>query len=532
LSLIQTIDWLAVAPPLVCALGALAVLLVDLLLPRRPTLVGALALVVLVGAGAPLAWLWSDERATFCVPAAGAFDRSCSYVVDDVTLVLQLVVLAGAAVVVLMSMAAVREEGVPAGEYYFLLLSSVTGAVTLAAARDLVTTLVALEVLSLPAFALVALRRGGWRRAFAAEAATQAERSAAEQITTRAEWTTQAERSEADEITARGAEAALKVFLSSVTATAVSLFGISLIYGVTAQVYFDRLVVELPRVPTDQATVASVGVVLTLAAFAFKVAAVPFHAWAPDTYQGSAVPVAAYLSVVSKAGGFAGLVLVLTRGFAPSADVWSPVLAVLAAATMTIGNLVALRQTSALRLLAWSSIAQSGYILVPLGVLASTSSTAEQDDAVAATIAYVAVYTAMNLLAFGVVAAVGRVRADNRLDDYAGLARTQPGLTAALVFALACLAGLPPGLVGLFAKIRVFEIPVRGGLGWLAVVMAVNTVVALYYYLVWAARPFSSDGATEPVRMSIPTTLALAVLVTFVTTIGLSIVPGVVLGLP
>ncbi len=494
MSLIQTIDWLAIAPPLVCAIGALAVLLVDLLLPRRPMLVGALAFGVLVGAGVPLAWLWSDERATFCVPAAGAFDPSCSYVVDDVTLVLQLVVLAGAAVVVLMSMSAVREEAVPAGEYYFLLLSSVTGAVTLAAARDLVTTLVALEVLSLPAFALVALRRGGWRQV-------------------------------------RAAEAALKVFLSSVTATAVSLFGISLIYGVTGQVFFDRLVVELPRVPSDQATVAAVGMVLTLAAFAFKVAAVPFHAWAPDTYQGSAVPVAAYLSVVSKAGGFAGLVLVLTRGFAPSADVWSPVLAVLAAATMTIGNLVALRQTSALRLLAWSSIAQSGYILVPFGVLASTSSTAEQADAMAATIAYVAVYTAMNLLAFGVVAAVGRVRAGNQLDDYAGLARSQPGLTAALVFALACLAGLPPGLVGLFAKIRVFEIPVRGGLGWLAILMAVNTVVALYYYLVWAARPFSGDGGVEPVRMRIPTTLALAVVVTFVTTIGLSIAPGVVLGL-
>jgi NADH-quinone oxidoreductase subunit N len=137
----------------------------------------------------------------------------------------------------------------------------------------------------------------------------------------------------------------------------------------------------------------------------------------------------------------------------------------------------------------------------------------------------------MNLLAFGVVAAVGRVRAGNQLDDYVGLARTQPGLAAALVFALACLAGLPPGLVGLFAKIRVFEIPIRGGLGWLAVVMAVNTVVALYYYLVWAARPFSPNGATGPVRMRIPLTLALAVLVTFVTTIGLSLAPGVVLGL-
>ena len=277
MSLIQTIDWLAIAPPLVCAIGALAVLLVDLLLPR-PTDARRRAGLRCPGRRRCAArWLWSDERATFCVPAAGAFDPSCSYVVDDVTLVLQLVVLAGAAVVVLMSMSAVREEAVPAGEYCFLLLSSVTGAVTLAACA-----------------------RPGHdpgRTGDAVAAGVRSGRAAPRWVAT-----------------GRAAEAALKFFLSSVMATAVSLFGISLIYGVTGQVFFDRLVVELPRVPADQAAVAAVGIVLTLVAFAFKVAAVPFHAWAPDTYQGAAVPVAAYLSVVSKAGGFAGLVLVLTRG--------------------------------------------------------------------------------------------------------------------------------------------------------------------------------------------------------------------------
>ena len=249
--------------------------------------------------------LVGDRRETFCVPGDGLVLPACSYVVDDLTLVFQALVLAGAVVVVLLSLDTVRLGGIPPGEYCFLLLASVSGALALAASRDVLTLVVSLEVVSLPAFALVALRR----------------------------------------YDGRASEAALKLFLVSVVSTAVMLFGLSLVYGVTGQVHLDRIATALDD-PGSREPLLLLGVVLALAGFGFKVAAVPFHFWAPDTYEGAPVPVAAYLSVVSKAAGFVGLALLLTVGFAPYADVWGPMLAVVAALTMTVGNLVALRQTA------------------------------------------------------------------------------------------------------------------------------------------------------------------------------------------
>jgi hypothetical protein len=172
-------------------------------------------------------------------------------------------------------------------------------------------------------------------------------------------------------------------------------------------------------------------------------------------------------------------------------------MAVLAALTMTVGNLVALRQSNAVRLLAWSSIAQSGYMLVPLGAAGKGAI----DSVLPATVAYVLAYAVMNLGAFSVVTLVGRRRPDNLLSDYAGLGRAEPLPAFALAFALACLAGLPPGLLGLFAKVVVFQAPVEQGTGWLAVVMAINVVIGLYYYLAWAARLYARPGsAPEPAR--------------------------------
>jgi NADH-quinone oxidoreductase subunit N len=456
---VQSIDYLAIAPPLLVALLALLVLVSDAFLPavhRRVTgwaAVGGLAVAI-----ALLVPLAGDRRETFCVPGDGLLLEACSYVVDDLTLVFQALVLAGAVVCVLLSLDTVRDSAIPAGEYFFLLLASVSGALTLAASRDLLTLVVALEVVSLPAFALVALRR----------------------------------------FDSRSGEAALKLFLVSVVSTAVMLFGLSLVYGATGQVHLARIATALDE-PGPRAPVLVLGVTLALAGFGFKVAAVPFHFWAPDTYEGAPVPVAAYLSVVSKAAGFVGLALLLTEGFAPYADVWGPAIAVVAAVTMTVGNLAALRQRRAVRLLAWSSVAQSGYMLVPLGAAA----VGEVDRVLPATVAYVVASGVMNLGAFSVVTLVGRHREANRLEDYRALGRTEPLSAFALAFSLACLAGLPPGLLGLFAKIVVFQAPVDQGVGWLAVVMAVNVVVGLYYYLAWAATLYaradpSGDAAPPP----------------------------------
>jgi NADH-quinone oxidoreductase subunit N len=481
---VQSIDYAAIAPPLVVALTALLALVLDLLLPaaRRAStvaIVSGIGLLVALGVVGALT-VDGRRRETFCV-APG----ECSYAVDELTLLFQLVILAGALVVVLIAATVVPGTRVPRGEHDFLLLCSISGALVLAASRDLVGFIVALEVVTLPTFAMVGLRR----------------------------------------YDARSSEAALKIFLVSVTATAVSLFGISLVYGATGEVFFAPLA-NASRPDGALDTVAAVGVVLTLAALAFKVSAVPFHFWAPDTYEGAPLPVAAYLSVVSKAAGFVGIVLLVGRAFPSYDDVWGPVVGVLAALTMTLGNLVALRQRSAIRLLAWSSIAQAGYMLVPIAVVPAASDPAA---AIAATIVYVVVYAAMNLGAFAVVSVVSRQSDRNLLSDYRGLARTNPIAALALAFFLACLAGLPPGLVGLFAKVVVFDAAIDASANWLALIMAVNTVIGLAYYLAWAASLFRA-GDERPAA-GVPWSTGAAIGVTAAITVVLSVAPGIVLNL-
>lgn len=471
--MIQSIDYLALLPAVIVAGGAVVVLLADAFgLPTRST--GVLTIVVLAASAVALAP--GHGRATFCV------GRSCSYVTDDFTTLFQAIVLLAALVVVLLSHGEMRRSALPAGEYHFLLLASLTGALLLAAGRDLITLVVALETLSLPVFALVALRRH-------------------------------------DGV---ASEAALKLFLVSVVSSAVTLFGISLEYGVTGAMHLDRVASGLAHVPGDLRPVAATGVVLVIAGFGFKVAAVPFHFWAPDVYQGAPLPVAAFLSVVSKAGGFAGLTLVLTAGFWPLAGTWGPLLGVLSAVTMTLGNLVALRQRDAVRLLAWSSIAQAGYMLAPL----AGGSRVRPHEWMTATAAYVAMYAIMNIGAFCVVTVVAR-RGRRDLSDYRGLARTNPGVAAALAFFLVCLAGLPPGVMGLFAKIVVFRAAVGGAATWLAVTMAINTVLGLYYYLGWAARLFAPVEQARPVRVG--RAAGIAITVTLAGAVVVSVAPELIL---
>ncbi|WP_280696344.1 NADH-quinone oxidoreductase subunit N [Kitasatospora sp. GP82] len=503
-SLIQSIDWMAIAPPLIAALAAIAVLLADLFLPagRKKALgwltVGGLALALI--ALLPLAH--GDVRSTFCLRnVAAATDTAtinggaCSYVADHFALAFQLLALGGALIVALLSVHTVDEEasisgsaaGLPAGEYWFLLLSSATGAALLPASRDLATLIIALEVASLPAFALVGLRRDG-----------------------------------------RGAEAALKFFLSSVTATAVMLFGVSFVYAATGSLHLSAVADGLTHAPAQLKPLAEAGAALTLVGFAFKVAAVPFHFWVPDTYTGAPIPIAGYLSVVGKATGLSGLALVTTLAFRPYGHTWGLALAVLAALTMTAGNVAALRQRgstahSAVRLLAWSSVGQAGYLLVPL----AAAGYADAAEPIGATVAYALIYGVVNLGAFAVVAAVGR-GTGSRLDDYAGLFARRRWTALALAFFLLCLAGLPPGIVGLFGKVVVFRAAVDAGLGWLAVVMAVNVVIALYYYLVWTAKLFAP--AEQPLTdRRLPAPLAATMGLTAVVAVVLSVAPQLVL---
>jgi NADH-quinone oxidoreductase subunit N len=479
----QDIDWSAVAAPLALAIGAIVVLLTDALAgpprSRRAALAPAtLTVLAVVVAGGFAVRLWDRPRSTFCVvrPLEGAVP--CSFVVDRFTLVFWGVTLFGTAVVALIGTVAVAEGRTPLGEWNFLLLCSATGALVIAGSRDLVTLVVALEVVSLPAFAMTGLRMGD----------------------------------------RRAAEAAVKFFLVSVVSTAVMLMGVSLVYGATGSVFLSDIDSALAGgVAARQVAVA--GTLLTVVGLAFKVAAVPFHMWVPDTYVGAPVAVAAYLSVVSKAAGFVGLMLVLTYGLGSLADVWSPVLGVLAALTMTVGNVLALRQTHAIRLLAWSSVAQAGYILVPFGAAATG------DRVLGASTAYLAVYAFVNLAAFSVAALVGSRYPAQRLTDYRGLVRGEPGAGWALAFALVALAGLPPGVVGLLAKVVVLD-AAAGPATWLAVVMAVNVAIGLVYYARWLAELFRPPAAEHAQTYDVPNGLAAAIGMTTTAGVLFSVLPG------
>ncbi len=492
----MTIDQVALLPGYCAAGTAVLALLADLLVGRRAVTVAATALgaagtgvvAVLVGRG--------GDRGTFCVPDAG-----CSYHADGRSALLALLFVVLTLGVLGLSaphLAPGRRTGddpaLPAGEYCFLLACSMTGGVVLGSAGDLLTLIVALETLTLPLYALVGLRR------------------------TRLD----------------SAAGAITFFLISVVATAVTLLGAALHYATTGDLYLTGL--GPPPVAGLQ-PLATASVVLLLGGLAFKVAAVPLHAWAPATYDGAPVPIAAYLSTASKLGGVVAIVAVLDGLFPGQLDVAGPVLAILAILTMTVGNLGALRQRRMVRLLAWSSVAQAGYILAPLGGYAVLNASSAGPLAVVAdpasvpevaALAYAVFYVLLELVAFAAVVAL-RGRADGgRIEEYRGAARRSPWAAGALILALVGLAGLPPGLAGLFAKLVVVRSLLVGSAWWLALIVAVNAVIGLAYYVPVVATLLSAPrpGEYSAPRSALPVTVVLTAATLVVIVVGFA--PGLI----
>jgi NADH-quinone oxidoreductase subunit N len=469
-------DHVALLPAYLAAGTAVLVLLADLVVGRR-----AAAPVAALGAAATAvgaAWVGTGpSRGTFCA-GTGAL-TGCSIEATPLSAVLAVLFAVLTLGVLALSAPILRDGAVPAGEYCFLLTCSMTGGVVLGSAGDLISLVIALETLTLPLYLLVGLRP----------------RSVA------------------------SAEGAVTFFVVSVVATAVTLLGAALVYAVTGVLHL-RLLAAAFTADADLARqpLAGVGVTLIVAGLAFKVAAVPFHAWAPAAYDGAPLPVAAYLSTASKLGGVVALLYVSIDALPTTRT--GPVLAVLAVLTTTVGNLVALRQTRMVRLLAWSSVAQAGYILAPLG--AAVAAPGRTPDALtlaaAATVAYAVFYVVIELGAFAAVVALRPADGDGgTIAEFRGAARRAPWIGAAFVLALVGLAGLPPGLAGLFAKVTVVRSLLGGGAGWLAVVVALNAVIGLAYYVRVAASLYAPPAPEAPTRLTVPwpvvTALALATLV-------------------
>lgn len=423
--------------------------------------------------------------------AVDGADRSMfggAYVVDDFALVFKGLFLAVGYVVLLMSTRYIEEGEYYEGEYSFLLLSSLLGMVVMSSSRDLISIFVALELLSIPAYMLA-----GWRKR-----------------------------------DPRSNEAALKYYLLGVLASAVMLYGMSLVFGATGSTLLSEIGRQVAGSVGDQPMV-TLAIFLIVVGFAFKVSAVPFHFWAPDTYEGAPTPVTAFLSVASKTGGFVAIMQLIYVGFFGREEVWGPLFWVLAALTMTVGNLVALRQTNIVRMLAYSSVAQAGYILVPLAV--SGDSPEAAGTAQTAIIVYLVIYAAMNLGAFSIVMAVARKTHSGEISSYGGLFNYAPGLTVLMTMFMFSLAGIPP-LGGWFAKLYIFESALDAGTPTavlLAVIAGVNSVIALFYYAsiareMWM-RPVP-DGDRSPI--AVPAPLAAALGLTAVAVVAIGIYPQAV----
>lgn len=479
------VDYHALAPELILGGTVLVVLFLDLFLRQhRKWWAMPVSFVGVAGALAATLTLIGERRTSF----------GGTYVVDSFAILFKVFFLGVALAVLMISLRYFQQGRYYQGEYYFLVLTSFLGMLTIVSSRDLLMLFISLELVTAPGFLIAGFRKGD----------------------------------------PRSNEAALKFFLIGILSTAVMLFGMSLIYGITGSLGLGSIarglesgfnptvagIVPLTSVQTGfplSEPLAIAGILFVVVGFAFKVSSVPFHFWAPDTYEGSPIPVAAFLSVASKAAGFAGLLQIMFVAFAPLAEFWAPVFAVLSVLTMTIGNLVALQQRQVVRLLAYSSIAQAGYMLLPFALVGTSAALDRQ--AFSAAVLYILIYGVMNLGAFAVVIAVSREDPGVLIEDFAGLGQRAAALAVPMALFLVSLAGIPP-TAGFWGKFFIFRAAINADQAWLAIVMVVNSVVSLYYYVSIVRQMFF-------VQLPEPRPLRAPVLVTGVAVLAMAAVVAV-----
>lgn len=475
-----TIDYHALAPEMILAGGIVLLVLLDLFVSEaKKWILTPIASFVVLGSFLPVLTLALSDGG-----ARSLFDGR--YMVDDFSLVMKGLFLLAGYVVILLTADHLREGDYYQGEYWFLLLTSLLGMVMMTSSRDLVSIFVSLELLSIPAYMMAA-----WRKR-----------------------------------DLRSNEAGIKYYLLGVFASALMLYGMSLLYGISGST---KLVDISTYLGTDLTSVRALAVFFIIVGFAFKVSAVPFHTWAPDTYQGAPTPVTAFLSVASKAAGFVALVTVIFVGFPGSHDVWQPVFWILSALTMTVGNVLALKQTNIVRMLAYSSVAQGGFILMPLAV-AGIDGVA--NSALRAIVTYLLVYAATNLGVFAVVMVVARKTRSGEISSYGGLFSYAPGIATLMTMFMASLAGIPP-FGGWFGKFAAFQSLVSAETSWayaLAIIGGINSAVAFGYYgkilrEMWM-KPVP-DGDTTP--LTVYSSLSVALVITSVATLVLGTFPGIAL---
>ncbi|MGA9564419.1 MAG: NADH-quinone oxidoreductase subunit N [Candidatus Korobacteraceae bacterium] len=465
--MIPTVDYIRILPELVLSIFGILAMVVDPVIPTQSSKkpLGYIALVGILAGLAATAY-----QTQFYGNAFFNMVR-----VDSFSIFFHFVVLLVALVVVLSSLDYLEVQRINAGEYYALMLFATVGMMLMSSAVELVLIFIALEISSISSYILAGFRRRA----------------------------------------AESAESSLKYFLLGSFATAFFLYGVAMIFGATGStnVY---VIAEIPK--THQSVLIYLAVALMFVGLGFKVASAPFHVWAPDVYEGAPAPVVGFMSTGPKAAAFAVLLRVL---FATGAPGWFWLVWVSAALSMTIGNIGALVQNNVKRLLAYSSIAHAGYLLVAFA--------AAQTTGISAAIFYTASYAAMNVGAFAIVAHLsGKGERYVTLDDYSGLGRRSPLLAATLTIFLISLIGIPI-TGGFFAKFYVFSAALQSNLVGLTIIGVINSAIAAYYYLRIIVYMYMRDERIEAPVARIPAGLAAAVAISLIVTIYLGVLPNRVL---
>ncbi len=458
------VDLSVLAPVLFVAIGAMLVLMGEVLLSRAKTVLGRPVTEAWIGsvlAANTMFWLALASYAAIDAYAAGAVEvfnpANAMFQLDRFSALVTAVVALAALLSCGLSIAYLAELRINHGEFYALILLSTAGMMLLIAAVDMLAVFLGLEMMSIPIYVLAGF----------------------------------------DRRKLRSNEAALKYFLIGSFASAILLYGMALLYGATGSTSFEAL-----RAGFDATNpLALVGVGLVVVGFAFKISAVPFHQWTPDVYEGAPSAVTAFMSVTVKAAAFAALLRLIGLGLGPLDATMINIVWTLSALTMIVGNVMAVIQDNIKRMLAYSSIAHAGYMLV--GVVTGTV------EGYSAIVFYLIVYTFMNLGAFGVVVALAHHGHDcERMESLAGLARSRPALAALMTLFMFSLIGIP-GTAGFIAKFAIFAAAVRADVIWLTIVGMLMSVVSVYYYLRIPVLMYMQDPAEEAPRMEIASGEAL-----------------------
>jgi NADH-quinone oxidoreductase subunit N len=469
-------DLTVIAPLVVVVLVAAAIIVADILKPGNATIAVGVSLLGLVIVASLIVMVGATPGTAF----------GGTYRVDDLTTFLDLVFVAIVALTILFGPDYLAPRGLPVPEFAAILCFALAGAMLIAASADLLVLFIGLELMVIPGYLLAGYHKRD----------------------------------------ALSTEGAIKYFLLGSFSSAIFLFGLAFVWGLTGSTRIGDVATALGQIVEGQAALSpglAMGLAFLTTGVAFKIAAVPFHYWTPDAYQGSPTPITGYLSVGPKVGAFAVILRVFAEALGPLRDEWAIVFFVLAALTMTLGNLVALTQDNVKRMLAYSSIAHTGYMMVGL-----TAYAAGQIEGLEGLLFYAAAYTFMNLGAFAVIGALQkRPGVTSRLETFAGLGRRQPILGILMVLFLLSLTGIPP-TAGFFGKAYVILAAVQGG-GWLtllAVIAVLNAAAAAFYYLRVVVFMYMREPQGEQAPVAHGALMRLGLAITAIATVTLGLFPG------